>query len=312
MMMLVLLTQVAYAVAPYSSQGKVITFYVPHNAPNCRSSIEGCIETSRPGLNGQSKPVCLDDVRESKAQYVTLASDSSNYGKYYSLGSITYQSAQDDKKYTVDNVVGYVHDTGGAFRGRPDKIDVCTTICYKCTTDAQAGRYGLGIGYAPSGQGQPDYNNASTFANSGWYNTLRALSGQPSAPQSSPFAFTSPVPTSQIPIPIPQTPISSQISISPPSASSSAETSPGSATLFLFAQPHTVVFGRAVLVSWTSVNMNQSSCQVFLNGQKWADGNEGFKNLKTVSGDVGVLSLMLSCTDATGQSRESEDSVNVQ
>lgn len=155
-----------------TSSGKIITFYVPHNAPNCRTSMEGCVETSKKGLDGINKPRCLDDVRNGAAKFVTLASDASNYGRYFCLGNISYTSGIDGKKYTVPNVVGYVHDTGGAFKGRPDKLDVCATICERCT-DAQAGALASGknIGYIPTASGNPDFAS-SIFGQSGFNSVL--------------------------------------------------------------------------------------------------------------------------------------------
>ncbi len=103
-----------------------VTFY----APGAGGTIEGLYETSRPNLEGEKNsagnpiPRTLDDVRLGKYNYVTLASDPSNYGKTYNLGTLTYTSALDGKSYTLENVVGYVHDTGSAFQGRPDKFDV--------------------------------------------------------------------------------------------------------------------------------------------------------------------------------------------
>lgn len=142
-----------------SSAGKIVTFYIPHNAPNCETSIQGCIGTSRPGLDGQALPRSLDDVFFKRTQYVTLASCPNNYGKYFSLGTITYTSAIDNQKHTVQDVVGYVHDTGGAFPNGfnrqgisgCDKIDVAATICTKCTSDkqAQAYAYGKSIDFKP-------------------------------------------------------------------------------------------------------------------------------------------------------------------
>lgn len=123
---------------PCNNQGKIMTIYVPHSAPNCATSIEGCIATSRKSLTGHCVPMTVDCVRLGKCQYATCASDPSNYGKYFNLGSVTYRSALDMQMYTVPNVTCYVHDTGGAFRGRPDKLDLATTVCPTCN-DAQAG-----------------------------------------------------------------------------------------------------------------------------------------------------------------------------
>lgn len=132
--------------------------------------MEGCVETSRPGLDGQRVPRSLDDVRAGRAQFVTLASDPSNYGKYFNLGTITYTSALDKQKHTVQNVIGYVHDTGGAFRGKPQKLDVNTTICNNCT-DAQASALASGrnVSFIPSNQGLVDTAGGN---NSGYGNVL--------------------------------------------------------------------------------------------------------------------------------------------
>jgi hypothetical protein len=156
--------------APCTASDRIITFYVPHNAPGCRTSMEGCVETSRPGLDGQRVPRSLDDVRSGRSKYVTLASDSSNYGKYFNLGTITYTSALDRQKHTVQNVIGYVHDTGGAFRGRPQKLDVNTTICSSCT-DAQASALASGknVSFIPSNQGLVD---PAGTGNTGYGNVL--------------------------------------------------------------------------------------------------------------------------------------------
>lgn len=164
------------ATAPCTASDRIITFYVPHNSPGCRTSMEGCVETSRPGLDGQRVPRSLDDVRSGRARFVTLASDSSNYGKYFNLGTITYTSALDKQKHTVQNVVGYVHDTGGAFRGKPQKLDVNTTICQNCT-DAQASALASGrnVSFTPSNQGLVD---PAGTGNTGYGNVL---TGNPQA-----------------------------------------------------------------------------------------------------------------------------------
>ena len=69
-------------------------------------------------------PSTLDDVRLGTSPYVTLAGDPSRYGQTIKMGPQTYTSPIDRKTYTLPDVTGYVHDTGSAFRGRPDKLDV--------------------------------------------------------------------------------------------------------------------------------------------------------------------------------------------
>lgn len=111
------------------------TFY----APGGGGKIEGGFETSRPNLEGQSIPRTLDDVRLGKSKYVTLASATLMYGRYYCVGTVQYASPIDRQTHTLTNVVGYVHDTGCAFNGtcscqtlpqfcdgrpRPEKMDI--------------------------------------------------------------------------------------------------------------------------------------------------------------------------------------------
>jgi hypothetical protein len=58
---------------------------------------------------------------------VTLASDPSRYGETINVGTITFVSPIDGKQYTLDNVHGFVHDTGSAFKGRPEKVDIAVS-----------------------------------------------------------------------------------------------------------------------------------------------------------------------------------------
>ena len=98
-----------------------VTFYAP--GPGDR--MEGGFETSRPNpVTGRAVPFTLDDVRLGRAPFVTVASDPSRYGQSVNLGDITYRSPIDRLMYTLQGVRGLVHDTGSAFRGRPDKLDV--------------------------------------------------------------------------------------------------------------------------------------------------------------------------------------------
>lgn len=326
---------VASAQTIYSSKGTVITYYVPHNSPNCKNSIEGCIETSRPGLNGRREPACLDAVRLGKAKYVTLASAESNYGRYFSLGTITYRSALDNQMHTVQNVVGYVHDTGCAFNGtcksgnfskvpRPDKIDVCTTICPTCS-DSQAGAYAQGKNVNIL-QSQDGVYDPSIF-------TQRY--GDPSNPYS-PFGV-SPFSSSQGASPgggalgtqgatagYGATPVSSQIGAgnSPlgvsiggsgssdgsggGSSSGNGDGTTGLSASTIVVQPKNARAGL-VIVSWTSVNMKPSSCKVTKDGKEFATGNEATKR-DTISKSV---EYALECTTPTGETAVSKASVSI-
>jgi hypothetical protein len=76
--------------------------------------MEGGYASSRPGLDGLSIVRTLDDYASGKSSYVTLAGDSSQYGKGYTIPTITYKN-NTGQLVTLTNVKGYVHDTGGAF-----------------------------------------------------------------------------------------------------------------------------------------------------------------------------------------------------
>jgi len=103
---------------PFSSR---VTYYAP--GPGGR--MEGGFETSQPNPGtGRRVPSTLDDVRLGVSPFVTLAGDPSRYGQTVKMGPLTYTSPIDQKSYTLPDVTGYVHDTGSAFRGRPDKLDV--------------------------------------------------------------------------------------------------------------------------------------------------------------------------------------------
>ena len=116
----------AYALAQAPSSGcpgtptrVIVTCY----APGATGKIQGPWATSRRGPFG-SIPMTLDCVREGRCKYVTLASDPSRYGQYFCIGTFKYTSPKNNQTYQINNLYGYVHDTGGAFRGRPEKMDV--------------------------------------------------------------------------------------------------------------------------------------------------------------------------------------------
>ena len=102
--------------------GNKYTFY----APGAAGKMEGGFETSRPNIEGANIPHTLDDVRLGKSPYVSLASDPSRYGQDVNIGDVTYTSPIDGKQYTLHGVKGHIHDTGAAFRGRPDKVDIAS------------------------------------------------------------------------------------------------------------------------------------------------------------------------------------------
>ena len=113
---------------PFGTVKGVITFF----GPGSNSSIEGPWKTAKDNLelgrdsDGDGVPRTLDDVRRGKFSYVTLASAPENLGKFYYMGSVTYTSPIDRKTYTLQHVVGYTHDTGGAFIAEScAKYDMC-------------------------------------------------------------------------------------------------------------------------------------------------------------------------------------------
>lgn len=236
MCFLVALSAIAFGADIYTSNGMQMTFYVPHNASNCARSIEGCVATSRPGLDGRAVPRSLDDVRAGRAKYVTLASCPNNYGKFYHLGSISYRSAEDGQTHKVDDVIGYVHDTGGDFPNGYNrkgvhgckKLDVNTTICYKCTSDAQASALASGrnVSFTPNGKGITDPNAFYSASLPGLYSTYGGL-GYLNTPASgntysnlTPSSLTSPAKTAT-PLLSVSMPQSSMLFVSQSGASSS-------------------------------------------------------------------------------------------
>lgn len=113
----VLRSGIAYAdvSSPPPAEGYPTQVLVTCYAPGVGGTIEGPFATSRPGLDGQAIPRTLDDVRLGKSKYVTLACNPANYKKFYMIGTMQYVSVIDDQKYTLSNLIGYCHDTGGAF-----------------------------------------------------------------------------------------------------------------------------------------------------------------------------------------------------
>lgn len=299
----------------YNINGKTITYYVPIGTQGCNTSMQGCIATACPGLkNNLAQPTCLDAIRLGQAQYVTIASDWSNQGKYYSLGNITYTSGLDGQRYTVNNVVGYVHDTGCAFNGtcspamrarynfsavpRPDKLDVCITVCPTCT-DAQAsalaaGRRvsiaGISNGIIDPHQIPPGTINRSVTGplvlQSG-YGGLGMTTGLGGLAGFSGLGFQAGM-QQQYPQPPSPLSMSAQILQNPipqPGSSSSLTVYSGTSTAMLLVQPEVVKADASTFVSWTSVNMDPNDvCEVYLDEVMLDDGNEGTSHWIATSG----------------------------
>lgn len=98
-----------------SNERKRITVYTPQkDNSNNNLKMEGGLNSSIIGPDKTNTIRTLSDFYSGNSSYVTLAGAPSEYGKVYSFI---------DPK-TGKTVIGVVHDTGGAFQGRPDKIDI--------------------------------------------------------------------------------------------------------------------------------------------------------------------------------------------
>lgn len=100
-----------------ASQSINWTFY----GPGAAGKMQGGMSAAAKGPDGSNVIRTLDDVRTGKSKFVTLASAKSMMGKWFCIGTVTYTSPTtgpgDGKTHTLENVVGYVHDTGCAFNG---------------------------------------------------------------------------------------------------------------------------------------------------------------------------------------------------
>ena len=325
-----------YAGTIHNIQNKIITYYVPI-AGACTSTMQGCVATSCPGLKNNSKtPTCLDAVRLEGAKYVTIASAAENYGKYYHLGTITYRSAIDNQMHTVHNVVGYVHDTGCAFNGtcsaamrarygfssvpRPDKLDVCTTVCANCT-DAQASALAAGknVSLVRSTEGVYDpvtpmygnprnpYSPVSVSPYSG-YGGARASQGVGSTGGSQ--AMSTQGATS--PLSVSPAPVSSLLSGAQGGTTNNQTLFPnGLSAGSIFVQPARISRGSSVLISWTSVNM-KSSCSIIHDGTVLAQGSDGSKRITISPSASGSTTFALECLTAAGETHRSAQTIPIQ
>jgi hypothetical protein len=100
------------------------TAYSPQAPGSSSIGLEGGYASARPGLDGQSVVRTLQDVANGSSNYVTLAGDPSTYGSQYTIPSITFTNSAGQTQ-TLNNVTGYVHDTGSAFVGAgTSKFDI--------------------------------------------------------------------------------------------------------------------------------------------------------------------------------------------
>lgn len=156
------------------------TFYAPGaSGPVGKyKDLEGPFATSRKNPEtGQAIPSTLDDVRLGRAKAVTVAGDPSRYGQSVNLGPITYRSPIDGQTYTLPDVKGYVHDTGSAFQGRPDKLDIAVGD-FRGWTPQQASAF---VSKDP-GTRDVDFSGGGGFATGPTYPRVGLDSLRPSGP----------------------------------------------------------------------------------------------------------------------------------
>ena len=80
--------------------------------------MQGSGTTAQPDASGKPGALhTLDDVRLGRSPYVTVASATIMKGRWYCIGDVTYTSPIDRRTHSLQNVVGYIHDTGCAFNG---------------------------------------------------------------------------------------------------------------------------------------------------------------------------------------------------
>ena len=101
--------------------------------------MEGSDNTAQPGPTGARKVSTLEDYRTGRSPYVTVASDPSRYGSQFTIPSYTYKNAAGEQ-HTLNDVPAYVHDTGSAFKGRPDKLDIAADYSTSDAHGAQLDR----------------------------------------------------------------------------------------------------------------------------------------------------------------------------
>jgi hypothetical protein len=96
-----------------------ITAYTPVKPGDPRIKMEGGYGSSVKGPDGQAITRTLDDVNSGTSKYVTLAGDPQYKNKTYKIPTITYNDIN-NKSVTLTDVTAVVHDTGGAFKGKPE------------------------------------------------------------------------------------------------------------------------------------------------------------------------------------------------
>ena len=86
----------------------------------------------------------------------------------------------------------------------------------------------------------------------------------------------------------------------------------GPGSLAILVQPRISAAGSSIIVSWTSVNMKQFSCDVKRQGQQFAGADHGTKPYRTTTNDSGSVTFTVTCKDLNGIIREATGSAIVQ
>ncbi len=113
-----------YVPSTPSGEGEINPSLTAYSPQGEYDSMEGGYASSKAGLDGKFLVRTLDDYANGTSPYVTLAGDPSLYGKSYIIPQITYKN-ESGQTITLNNVKGYVHDTGSAFTGQgSSRIDI--------------------------------------------------------------------------------------------------------------------------------------------------------------------------------------------
>jgi hypothetical protein len=203
---------------------------------------------------------------------------------------------------------------------RPDKLDVCTTVCLTCNdTEAQALAQGQNVNIARSTQGANDpVQTSSGLGNlaglggsafgvnpsSAYSSTGGAFGGYPSNVSTGGASVSS----SQNP----STPMSVSTGGSGTANPVPTFISKGRSAGNLMVEPTRAMRGGFVRVSWSSVNMEPFSCVVKVNGADFATGNEASKPYQIPTSASGTVAFTMRCMAADGTAHESASVVSVQ
>ena len=94
-----------------------ITIYSPQKGGD---KMEGGYPSSRPGPDGKALVRTVQDYANGTSEYITLAGSPSFYNKSYIIPELPYEDPKTGATKTLRNVRAVVHDTGGAFKTKPE------------------------------------------------------------------------------------------------------------------------------------------------------------------------------------------------